>query len=239
MKWLGVLLVLGAVAALGLFLWPLLEPAPLVPRAQPPAKVVYTRAQEAPLVAHPAVVPSAGTSTGGRTIAEQVAAAAAEPAGPVGPLCDRQFAAEAGPLLDLTPGQSLRGGPVAVGAGWTWVSIWAAWCKPCKEEMPLLSSWAGTLRRQGKPLRVVLLSVDDDERELHRFLDGPGRGIAEEFRWIAEDAARAALYGQLQVPVPPTLPVQYLLDPTGRLRCVRVGSVGERDLAAAPAALGL
>ena len=30
---------------------------------------------------------------------------------------------------------------LAVGGAWTWINFWAAWCVPCKEEMPRLMGW--------------------------------------------------------------------------------------------------
>jgi thiol-disulfide isomerase/thioredoxin len=40
--------------------------------------------------------------------------------------------------------------------------VWASWCKPCVEEMPMLSRLATRLRPQG--LAVIGIALDDPER---------------------------------------------------------------------------
>src|SRR5580658_6957698 len=60
--------------------------------------------------------------------------------------------------------------PAARGA-WTWINFWAAWCGPCKEEMPRLVAWQDRLTKAGAPVRVVFVSLDDDRRQLQDFLE--------------------------------------------------------------------
>jgi len=96
--------------------------------------------------------------------------------------------------------------------------------------MPLLSSWARGIREKGGALKVVFLSVDDDERQLSRFMGSRGKGLTGEFFWVPEEAPRKVFYEALGIHDTPTLPVHALLDPSGRLRCVRVGSVTAADL---------
>jgi len=164
--------------------------------------------------------PSSGSETGPR----------AGDASAPGPLCDRSFEAGRSQPLSLPAGPVIRAGAPVRARAWTWVNLWAAWCKPCKEEMPLLSSWAARRREAGAALRVVFLSVDDDERQLRRFLEDQGRSVPDEFRWVPDEAIRSRFYHAIGVEDPPTLPVQVVLDPEGRLRCVRTGSISERDL---------
>ncbi len=155
---------------------------------------------------------------------------AAVPDAQAGPLCDRAPDGSSAEVLSLPPGPTLRPGPRLASPAWTWVNLWAAWCKPCKEEMPLLSAWAARERDRGAPLRVLFLSVDDDERQLDRFMNDQGRALPDEFRWVRDESTRSRFYRALGIADPPTLPVQVLLDPGGRLRCLRVGSITARDL---------
>ena len=47
--------------------------------------------------------------------------------------------------------------------GFTWVNFWAAWCVPCREEIPRLMGWQKKLTGTGKSFRLHFVSVDDDE----------------------------------------------------------------------------
>ncbi|MEO0732933.1 MAG: TlpA disulfide reductase family protein [Bacteroidota bacterium] len=46
------------------------------------------------------------------------------------------------------------------------VNFWATWCKPCREELPLLQRLVG--ERADQPLRVVLVSLDTQEDAIAR-----------------------------------------------------------------------
>ena len=56
---------------------------------------------------------------------------------------------------------------------WHWVNLFASWCGPCKEEIPMLTRWETALRPK---MNLTFLSLDDDERELRKFLMG-GNGV--------------------------------------------------------------
>jgi len=81
------------------------------------------------------------------------------------------------------PSESLE-----VGAGqWTWVNLWAAWCVPCKAEIPMLLDWQKQL--DGKA-RFEFVAVDDDERQLQAFLDQqPESGLKATY-WLREGKER-------------------------------------------------
>ncbi|TXF89033.1 redoxin domain-containing protein [Neolewinella aurantiaca] len=46
------------------------------------------------------------------------------------------------------------------------INFWATWCKPCREELPLLNQLAR--EEQDKKLKVVLVSLDTEENAIGR-----------------------------------------------------------------------
>jgi thiol-disulfide isomerase/thioredoxin len=221
----GFLLVGAALGVLFLFVWPLVKPTPTTTTAPPPRIQVLERVQ----ATGPTGTGAAPAAEKG-SLSEVAKAAGAEGAEPSGPLCDRMFTEANARVFSLPKGQKVRSGALLSAKPWTWINVWAAWCKPCKAEMPEIAAWASKVREGGGLLRVLFLSVDDDERQLRKFLAGEGAAIPGDYLWVAEEAERAAFYSGIGVPNPPTLPVQALLDPQGRLRCVRVGSITAKEL---------
>jgi thiol-disulfide isomerase/thioredoxin len=207
----GFLLVGAAFGVLFLFVWPLLKPVEPAPGAPPPKVATLERVQATgPTGTGEAPAPEKGSLA---EVARE--AATAEGAAPSGPLCDRQWSESNARVMPWPKGEKVRSGPQLGGKPWTWLNVWAAWCKPCKAEMPEIAAWASKVREGGGLLRVLFLSVDDDERQLRMFLAGEGAAIAGDYLWVQEEAERASFYGSIGVGNPPTLPVQALLDPQG------------------------
>jgi thiol-disulfide isomerase/thioredoxin len=124
------------------------------------------------------------------------------------------------------------GAPYAAGH-WTWVNLWAAWCAPCKEEMPRLQSFAARIAQNGgsADLALAFVSLDDDERQLEQFLaDQPDTGVRSTY-WLREGRERDEWLAAAAIHKDPTLPVQLLVDPKGKLRCVVNGAVADQDYA--------
>jgi thiol-disulfide isomerase/thioredoxin len=220
-KVVGILLGLAGLVLLALFVLPLLNPEP---GAKAPVPQTYSSTRSIAVSK-----PAEGLAAPEAPKAAAPASPAADKGEPAGPLCDRLFTEADAKSLSLPSGAALKAGPHPANA-WTWVNLWAAWCKPCKEEMPAISAWADRVRGDGGALRVLFLSLDDDERQLRRYMDADGRAIAGDFLWVSDEGTRARFFGALGVTNPPTLPLQAVMDPQGRLRCVRVGSVAAADL---------
>jgi thiol-disulfide isomerase/thioredoxin len=185
------------------------------------------------------------------------AAATPEPAPPPRPsatlpaavqrrkLCDGQMQAPGKPLprseiaRAAAPSVASPSERIAAGDGsWTWVNFWAAWCVPCKEEIPRLKGWERRLTAQGTRFRLVFVSLDDDTRQLEEFLGGqPAEGLQSTY-WLKEGDMRKNWLGALEIESDPELPAHLLVDPRGKVRCVVNGAVEDSDYPQVVALLG-
>ena len=108
----------------------------------------------------------------------------------------------------------------------TWVNVWATWCAPCLEEMPMLGKWRDAFQREGTPFDLELWSVDEDEAKLRERVQ---QGLPAPVTWVESPEALSAYLGKIGLDPDAMLPVQMLVDPKDQLRCVRIGSVHEND----------
>jgi thiol-disulfide isomerase/thioredoxin len=138
------------------------------------------------------------------------------------------------------PGDSPPAGQIPFGVGkWTWVNLWAAWCAPCKEEMPRLVGFQSKLSAAGVLLDLVFVSLDDDERQLERFLSAqPKPGGVRASYWLPDGDLRTSWLGALGVRDKAELPVQALVAPSGQVACVIQGAIEDRDYPALAALMG-
>ncbi|HEU4407674.1 MAG TPA: TlpA disulfide reductase family protein [Polyangiaceae bacterium] len=161
----------------------------------------------------------------------------AAPAAPAPPrrLCEGAPAAAGKPLppgkLDRleAPGAPALGDRPAGGGRWLWVNLWAAWCGPCKEEIPRLRAWEAKLAALGTPVALSFITLDDDERQARRFLEAqPATGLRASF-WLPDGRARVGWLETFKVRDPPQLPMHFFFDPQGALRCQVDGAVEDAD----------
>lgn len=127
---------------------------------------------------------------------------------------------------------------MALGVGkWTWINLWAAWCGPCKEEMPRLIAWQRKLTTTGVMMDLAFVSMDDDERQMRRFLEAqPQDGVRATY-WLPE-GERSGWLGSVGLKESTQLPVQVLVAPSGQVACVIEGAVEDRDYPAIASFVG-
>ncbi|HXI55793.1 MAG TPA: TlpA disulfide reductase family protein [Polyangia bacterium] len=112
-------------------------------------------------------------------------------------------ALEGGRAIDL---HALRGKVVLV-------DIWASWCAPCKEEMPMLDEMAARLKRKG--VEIIAVSIDEQRASALTFL----RSRPHWSLTLAHDP-EGKVPELLQ---PPKMPTSYIIDSRGILRYVNTG----------------
>ncbi len=118
---------------------------------------------------------------------------------------------------------------LAVAGKWTWVNFWAAWCVPCKEEIPRLVSWEKRLNDAGLPFALAFVSLDDDQRQLEQFLAAQPQDGLRSTHWLKDPDDREKWLDKVGVGADPELPAHLILDPQGKLRCVVQGAVEDGD----------
>jgi thiol-disulfide isomerase/thioredoxin len=120
---------------------------------------------------------------------------------------------------------------LALGGGFTWVNFWAAWCAPCKEEIPRLLRFQQELVKSAPGFKLNFVSLDDDERQLSEFLAAqPPSGLRRSY-WLKEGKERDEWQKAAALESEPDLPFHLLFDPKGKLRCVVKGALEDADLA--------
>jgi thiol-disulfide isomerase/thioredoxin len=93
------------------------------------------------------------------------------------------------------------------------LDIWASWCGPCREEMPLLDDMAARLKDKG--IEVVAVSIDEEKAAAEAFL-----GARPKWTLTLAHDPQGKVPELLQ---PPKMPTSYLIDGQGVLRYVNAG----------------
>lgn len=113
-----------------------------------------------------------------------------------------------GPDVDLS---TLRGQPVLV-------NLWATWCEPCREEMPLLQS---NYLRYGAGVQFVGVNTMDDTPAAGEFL----LEVGVTYPQVVD--ADGAVLNHVRVP---GLPVSLAIDAEGRIAGKHIGELTQESI---------
>jgi thiol-disulfide isomerase/thioredoxin len=118
--------------------------------------------------------------------------------------------------------------PQSGGRGWRWLNVWATWCPPCTEELPLIARLRDTLKKEGLSVELSLLSVDQTPEVVSAFAakHPQVKGSLQ----VKDAAALEAWLPKVGLDSGATLPIHLFMDPQGRVRCARTGALKESDL---------
>jgi thiol-disulfide isomerase/thioredoxin len=188
----------------------------------------------APLERSQVVEAKPGQATTAAAAAVTPAAASVAPKAPRA-LCAGQMTAPGRAAPKKPISQNLAGGETAlpealpIGGGFTWVNFWAAWCAPCKEEIPRLLRFQQELAKSSPGFKLSFISLDDDERQLAAYLASqPPTGLRRTY-WLKEGKEREEWLKAAALEVDPELPFHLLFDAKGKLRCVVKGAIEDTD----------
>jgi len=98
------------------------------------------------------------------------------------------------------------------------LDVWASWCGPCKQELPVLNDMARRLKADG--IEILAVSVDQERANVDKFLRDHGG------KWaltVAHDP-RGEIAELLQ---PDKMPTSYVVDRSGIVRYVNAGFLPE------------
>jgi len=121
--------------------------------------------------------------------------------------------------------QDLAGAPISASDfdGQVWlVNFWATWCKPCVDEMPMLSRLQRDLTGQG--VQIVGIALDDEERA-RRF----ARDLSITYP-ILVGQADVVLTGRRYGNSTGLLPFSVLVDAAGMVRWTHLGVLNHEEL---------
>lgn len=181
-----------------------------------------------------AATPAAAAPATTQAVAQVSAQAPAAPK-PHGILCGDQLGkpGKDGPKSSVSrAGEGGLSDKLPVGPGhWTWVNLWAAWCVPCREEIPRLKGWEVKTAGERTPLKVAFISLDDDGRQLETFLGAQPKGGLRSTYWLKDGPERISWLKDVGMKEEPELPAHFLIDPAGKLRCKQQGAIDDSDFA--------
>lgn len=173
------------------------------------------------------VLAAVGCDEGGKT--------APQPEGRVNAVLATNKKVSFGDLCDVAPEPAkafswpaLAGAPPSAAGHPRWLNVWATWCKPCVEELPLLSQTFAQWKKQGHEVNLTLLSVDADAAAAKSFLAARS-GLPDSLQ-LKEAGAASDWLTSVGLASGAAIPVHIVLDAQDRLLCARSGGISAGDL---------
>jgi thiol-disulfide isomerase/thioredoxin len=155
----------------------------------------------------------------------RVVAVAAKENANVLDLCDKLKTPIA---ADFAMPTALEGAPKPATNGWRWINVWATWCSPCTEELPLITRFQSELAAKGTQVSLELISVDVSNELVQKFSESHPE--AKQSLRVSDPAALEPWLVSLGLDAGATLPVHIFVDPSNKVRCVRTGALNEPHL---------
>lgn len=174
-----------------------------------------------------------GDSSPSAPVASRVEAVAAKaPSASAAELCDTVLTRGSAPTFAFpTP---LEGAPPTETAP-RWVNVWATWCPPCVDELPIVRRMEAALTKLGSPVKLSLLSVDSSASAVAQF--AAAHPEAKGSLRLADDKQLEPWLFSIGLDRGATLPAHVFVRADGKIACVRTGAIKEADLPAITALL--
>lgn len=105
----------------------------------------------------------------------------------------------------------------------SWINIWATWCKPCIEEIPMLVEWKARLKADGQNVALNFISVDEDIDDLTSFEQS--HPAFPHSLHLKQQESLESWIQELGLDKGAGLPVHIFANPENTIRCVRAGAI--------------
>jgi thiol-disulfide isomerase/thioredoxin len=107
-----------------------------------------------------------------------------------------------------------------------WINVWATWCRPCIEELPLITSWQSKLHDDGAVVVLELVAADESAAVQSYAKAHPEAQGSLQMR---DPEALKPWLQSLGLDDSAGLPIHLFVDGRDRLRCARLGGIGDDD----------
>jgi thiol-disulfide isomerase/thioredoxin len=110
-----------------------------------------------------------------------------------------------------------------------WVNIWASWCKPCIEEMPMLVQWQKRMKEEGTAFDLEFVSVDQSLDITTTFLKEHPQLPAS--LHLQDPNALPVWIQEMGLDSAAGLPIHVFVNREGNIRCARAAAISAENYA--------